>query len=200
MPSPRRMTGFTLVEMIGVLAIIGILAAVATPRIFDAIRDSKISGFVQSAATVRTAVATYYRDTGALPIHNAKSANANQHQLMRLGTAVAGWKGPYLNEEMVNPFNGAGNFLVNRSTAAAQQFDLDGNGAADTTGQTAYIQVDRLTYEQARRISDVYDKDYASTAAGNTAWYRAGRVKTNGGTAPATTSTNVTLLIHIASN
>ena len=197
-PGRNRVRGFTLIEMIGVLAIIGILAAVATPKIFEAIRDSRISAFVQDVSTVRSAVVTYYKDTGQFPIHNALSANANQHQLMRQGTVVPGWKGPYLNQEMVNQFSQARNFLINTSTAAAQQFDFDGNGTADTSGLTSFIQVDGLTSDQAMRISDILDKD-GGTTAGAAAWFAQGRVKTSTGAAPAATATNVVLYVHLAS-
>ena len=185
--------------MIGVLAIIGILAAVATPRIFEAIRESRVSAFVEDVSTIRTAVTSYYKDTGQFPIHNGVSANANQHQLIRQGTAVPGWKGPYLGQELVNEFKPGSNLLVTTGAAAANQFDFDGNGTADTTGTSSFIQIDGLTADQAMRISDALDKD-GSTTTGAKAWFTGGRVKTSTGAAPAATATNVVLFVHIASN
>ena len=48
--------GFTLIEMIGVLAIIAILIAALSPRIFDAISDSRITNTASLIKTVQTAV------------------------------------------------------------------------------------------------------------------------------------------------
>lgn len=61
-----RRAGFTLIEMIGVLAIIAILVAAVAPRIFDSISDSKITSATSSIKTLQSAVAKYYADVGSL--------------------------------------------------------------------------------------------------------------------------------------
>ncbi len=61
-----RRAGFTLIEMIGVLAIIAILVAAVAPRIFDSISDSKITSATGYIKTLQSAVAKYYADVGTL--------------------------------------------------------------------------------------------------------------------------------------
>jgi prepilin-type N-terminal cleavage/methylation domain-containing protein len=62
----RSQKGFTLIEMIGVLAIIAILIAAVAPRIFEAISDSRVSSFCSTLRTIQTAVSKYYSDVGTL--------------------------------------------------------------------------------------------------------------------------------------
>jgi prepilin-type N-terminal cleavage/methylation domain-containing protein len=57
---------FTLVEMIGVLAIIAILASLLIPRVFQAIGDSKISAAASSCNSIKAAVNEYYGKYGLL--------------------------------------------------------------------------------------------------------------------------------------
>ena len=57
-------SGFTLIEMIGVLAVIAILAALLIPKVFNAIADAKINNAVVSAETVKTAIADHYGKYG----------------------------------------------------------------------------------------------------------------------------------------
>ena len=59
---------FSLIEMIGVLAIIGILASVVAPKVFDAIRDAKITGAAGVNNAIKSATVDYARKYRTLPI------------------------------------------------------------------------------------------------------------------------------------
>jgi prepilin-type N-terminal cleavage/methylation domain-containing protein len=60
--------GFTLIELMIVVAIIGILAAIAIPKFADLVTKSKESAVKGSLGSVRSAVSIYYSDTeGVFP-------------------------------------------------------------------------------------------------------------------------------------
>jgi type IV pilus assembly protein PilA len=66
--------GFTLIELMIVVAIIGILAAVAIPAYQDYAMRSRVAEGLTMADPVKTAVALYYQAQAAFPATNA-SAN-----------------------------------------------------------------------------------------------------------------------------
>lgn len=65
-------SGFTLIEMIGVLAVIAVLAALIIPKVFDVIAQSKVDGFASAVHTYESAITKYYADVGTiLPLNVA---------------------------------------------------------------------------------------------------------------------------------
>jgi prepilin-type N-terminal cleavage/methylation domain-containing protein len=62
----RSNKGFTLIEMIGVLAVIAILAALLIPKIFSAINNARLNSASAACSTVKAATADHYAKTGSL--------------------------------------------------------------------------------------------------------------------------------------
>ncbi len=63
----KNQKGFTLIELMIVVAIIAILAAIALPAYSDYTKKAKVSEVILAASAVRTAVSEYAAGNGALP-------------------------------------------------------------------------------------------------------------------------------------
>lgn len=68
--------GFTLIELMIVVAIIGILAAIALPAYQDYTARSQMAEAMTLASGARTAVTEYWTSEGALPADNAAAGLA----------------------------------------------------------------------------------------------------------------------------
>ncbi len=68
--------GFTLIELMIVVAIIAILAAIALPAYQDYVARSQVSEAMSLTSGAKTAVAEYYADKGAWPANNTQAGLA----------------------------------------------------------------------------------------------------------------------------
>jgi prepilin-type N-terminal cleavage/methylation domain-containing protein len=110
---------FTLVEVLIVVGIIGVLAAVAFVSVSGAIRDAKITQATQNAEKLKVATELYFRDLGFYPPDTNRGADPGFTQPLpyfpdgHTGTELSSdahcpedwedivasqWKGPYLPE------------------------------------------------------------------------------------------------------
>lgn len=96
--------GFTLVELLVVIAIIAILAAIIAPNAFKAIEKSKVSKIVGDCKTIANATLQHYADTGEWPRFDGAGVTNNRSFFENHG-GVNGWNGPYLERWPKNPFN-----------------------------------------------------------------------------------------------
>lgn len=78
--------GFTLIELMIVVAIIGILAAVALPAYQDYTKRSHVSEGLSLAGGAKTAVTEYYSSEGSWPSDNAAAGIASAGSIQ--GNAV----------------------------------------------------------------------------------------------------------------
>ena len=77
----NKQQGFTLIELMIVVAIIGILAAVAIPAYQDYTVRAKVTEGLSLASGAKTSVAEYYSSTGELPTGNGQAGMAQPQSI-----------------------------------------------------------------------------------------------------------------------
>ncbi len=87
----RKNSGFTLIEVVVVLAVVAILAAILTPSIVKSINDSKIARANNETQVIAAAMATFYKDLGKWPTKaDAPSTNDYYRILYSTGDPMSG--------------------------------------------------------------------------------------------------------------
>lgn len=85
----KNQKGFTLIELMIVVAIIAILAAIALPAYSDYTKKAKVSEVILAASALRTSVAEFAASTGSLP---TASWSGYESQSSKYVSSV-GWDG-----------------------------------------------------------------------------------------------------------
>lgn len=86
-----REAGFTLIEVIVVLSIIGLVMGMVGPRMLGYLTDSKVKTARIQAETLSSAVELFFIDNGRFP-HATEGLQA----LVKAPAGLRSWNGPYL--------------------------------------------------------------------------------------------------------
>jgi general secretion pathway protein G len=126
----RGEAGFTLVEILVVITIIGLIMAIVGPRVLNYLGESKVKAAKIQIESFSSAIDLYYLDMGRYPT----SSDGLTALVQRPGSAQE-WNGPYLKGGVV-PNDPWGHPYVYRSPVEHAPYEIVSFGADGQEGGT----------------------------------------------------------------
>jgi general secretion pathway protein G len=125
---PGREAGFTLLELLVVLVILGLLAAIAAPRVLNYLGGARTDTARIQIDQLSTTLDLYRLDTGSYP-----PEDVGLRALVEPPSDANGWNGPYVRkaEQIEDPW---GRPFVYRHPGERGDFDLYTLGADNAEG------------------------------------------------------------------
>ncbi len=123
----RGEAGFTLVEMLVVITIIGMIMALVGPRVLNYLSESKAKAAKIQIESFSSALDLFFLDLGRYP-----TSNEGLTALAR-STNQAGWNGPYLRGGVV-PSDPWGHIYLYRSPGASAPYEIISLGSDGQEG------------------------------------------------------------------
>jgi general secretion pathway protein G len=133
--STPRAAGFTLLELLVVMVIIGLLAAYVAPRYFSQVGRSEIKAAQAQIVAFEKALDTYRLDVGHYP-----TTEQGLNVLLQRPQNEAKWNGPYLQKAV--PLDPWGKPYQYKSPGEHGEFDLwsfGKDGQPGGTGENADV-------------------------------------------------------------
>jgi general secretion pathway protein G len=114
--------GFTLVEMLVVIAIIGLVVGLVGPRVLNYLSESKVKAAKIQIESFSAALDLYYLDNGAYP-----GTNEGLTALVERPPSAQAWNGPYLKTGSV-PVDPWGHPYLYKVPGDHAPYEIDSNG------------------------------------------------------------------------
>jgi general secretion pathway protein G len=128
----HRTRGFSLVEMLVAVAIIGLLVGLVGPAAMRQLQGSRVNTTEAQIAQIRTALDIFQIDTGRLP-----SEGEGLGALIANPGDVPGWNGPYLRDGRMPLDAWGGAFIYKYDGSTVQVISLGSDGQLGGEGQGA---------------------------------------------------------------
>lgn len=93
MKAPRRTAGFTLIEIMLVVAILGVLVSVALPRLTGRTQEARIQAARMQIENLEMALDAFEFDCGRHP------TTSEGLEALTAAGGLPGWKGPYMKKK-----------------------------------------------------------------------------------------------------
>ena len=119
-----RNGGFTIIELLIVMAILGMLAVMVAPNLFNKADSARQDAARSQISSIGSALATYRLDVGQYP--------DDLEGLMRNDTGRSTWDGPYLSKEVPrDPWGNEYQYTSNGSSYTLTSFGDDGRAGGE---------------------------------------------------------------------